>query len=124
VSREIKFRAWDGKKMKYEVFPTGDNSICYWIGNPDVELNFHDSGSFKWKIMQFTGLHDKNGKEIWEGDILKWEYWPYEDHVIENIVVEYKNGRFSVPYSECDTIDSIEVIGNIYDNPELIREVK
>jgi uncharacterized phage protein (TIGR01671 family) len=71
AQREIKFRAWDGEKMRF---------VCRIdFGNPLFDLQLRtptDSAPEHWKlskiadtpIMQFTGLHDKNGKEIYESD--------------------------------------------------------
>lgn len=73
-------------------------------------------------IGQYTGLHDKNGKEIYEGDILKGTFYgfpmPEYDYVFQ-IYWDEKEKGFMASYfepSEC------EVIGNIYDNPELLGE--
>lgn len=71
-------------------------------------------------IGQFTGLHDKNGKEIYEGDIISNESYKG--------VVVYKNGSFVLDLGKsCGCVylfclDSLLVIGNIYDNPELLEE--
>ena len=68
--------------------------------------------------MQFTGLLDKNGKEIYEGDILKWNdevsqvMWRLYDSMFE--IEKIFNG-----FSERVTSD-YEIIGNIYENPELL----
>ncbi|WP_287677642.1 YopX family protein [Bacteroides sp.] len=73
-------------------------------------------------IGQFTGLHDKNGKEIYEGDIISNESY-------KGIVV-YKNGSFVLDLGKsCGCVylfclDSLLVIGNIYDNPELLESKK
>jgi uncharacterized phage protein (TIGR01671 family) len=77
------------------------------------------------EIMQFTGLHDKNGKEIYEGDILRTDA---EKEYIS--AVAYEQAGFKVDsYSDkdvCEHLENIaphhsaEVIGNIYENPELL----
>lgn len=72
-----------------------------------------------WPIMQFTGLKDKNDTEIYEGDILRWHYM--EEGVG---VVKYSDRYASFePFNQLrfDAVaDTFEVIGNIYENPELL----
>ena len=118
--REIKFRAWDkSRKCWVEDFSYQNGS--WWIDeyrNDTLESRrpFEDI-----KLMQFTGLYDKNNKEIYEGDIIK--FW--EENFIEPITysgctfIAGKNGT-GVPVDSLDCEKSVEVIGNIYENPELI----
>jgi uncharacterized phage protein (TIGR01671 family) len=85
-------------------------------------------------VGQFTGLTDKNGKEIYEGDIVQWGD---SEHKIKQ-VVEFRNGAFGyvydtigsfVPYAANTNFDfaavgtdkRFEVVGNIHDNPELLE---
>ena len=115
--REIKFRAWDKED--------GMLDISHWTVNM---LNENRLPSFQ--IMQFTGLHDKNGKEIWEGDII------FDDGgIIEGIrymgIVTYGewNGApmfysntsiFGTPERLMLT-KTTQVLGNIYENQELLK---
>lgn len=112
--RKIKFRAWDSK---------GQVGM---VDEPILDVVFNDE---RYEIMQFTGLKDKNDKEIYEGDILEYDD-PEED---SKAVVFFEQGKFRKQYirqedwdGKCD-IDSVDlegmhVIGNIYENPELLNE--
>lgn len=88
--REIKFRAWDGKQMYYHNWRDRDSQVHdlwqFVVNVPDGEL------------MQYTGLKDKNGKEIYEGDRLKikWVQQNWQTHTGDNI-------PFGGSYTEPDT---------------------
>jgi len=123
MAREIKFRAWNiiTKQMidLKKITP--------------LALNIDTDGLFipfsGMPLMQYTGLKDKNGIEIYEGDIVKIVF---ADNLIENgkIVWDFNNSRWS--WMGKDGGDGygftfkndFEVIGNIHANPELIAEVK
>ena len=83
-------------------------------------LNSNDSD--KYQFMQYTGLKDKNGKEIYEGDVVRYFENSAEGEVgvIEyyrhGFVICFKNGRYEDNWFE----DAVEVIGNIYENQELL----
>lgn len=118
MNREIKFRAWDidNKKYEYDIAIRPINRI---IG---LEIFNNDMYpvEFRGIVEQYTGLTDKNGKEIYEGDIVR--------QVGGNLLcpVEFKYGGF-VPFtSDMMSFDNdyCEVIGNIHENPELLEEAK
>ena len=119
-NREIKFRAWDKEfgSMVHE-FNEG-----YFISMQNGELkagsNDGNEDYFELEIMQFTGLKDKNGKEIYEGDILRcWNgLMPVVFHLGMFMLKGQKREYFSMGYER--EID-IEVIGNIHEHPHLIK---
>ena len=128
--REIKFRAWDKKEqrlLKVDCIYFHTKSLTL-----DLKkcLNLTDRDFKDIEIMQFTGLKDKNGKEICEGDIVKRD-WKDEGSMNKGqdlFVCELKNQRWlhRIDLEEWSDIfeEKDEVIGNIYENPELLEEQK
>lgn len=116
MTREIKFRVWDKDKKEMETYPMWNDSICHW-------WNFHDG----YEIMQYTGLTDKNGKEIYEGDIVNVD-GRNDPHFCE-FVQKDSGGRFQFTHPKkgvwsCFPKPKIEIIGNIYENPNLLSNDK
>ncbi len=105
--RQIKFRAWVPELKQISVFDEGE------LYSPKG-----------WEIMQFTGLLDKNGKEIYEGDVVEWGQ-PYGDGMERRMVHEVQwieNGFWlRMENGENYLPNEIYVIGNIYENPELLK---
>lgn len=127
MSREIKFRAWDKKHRKYakilKVYFGSDGSNLGALIE-DYETNYaFELQANQVEFEQYTGLKDKNGKEIYEGDVLRFkmhtgEYENYEI-VFRDVTFEAINadGTNFISYS----IWNIgEVVGNIHENPELL----
>jgi uncharacterized phage protein (TIGR01671 family) len=157
MTREIKFRAWDKKNKKFiENFVIDNNGTCY-TGEEILDI----------ELIQSTGLFDKNGVEIYEGDILRVEHKAYRGEeqysskLIEsftsttNFICKYEEGQFRLhsPYTSltmydfssyekdlgfCLTRDIIKnndrfghfskdifavigIVGNIHQNPELLK---
>ena len=113
MNRKIKFRAWIYNKTNPDLVPkmVYQDGI-YSNGLPLFGSEFENAETAE--LMQFTGLKDKNGKEIYEGDIIElakessvYDY-PYR------LLVEWQDNGFNFQ-SKC----SWYVIGNIYENPEL-----
>ena len=132
MSRVIKFRSW----VEHEDKISGKNNYSYMQENPEfqgsINAIFATSGKEPLNIygckvtyMQFTGLHDKNGVEIFEGDV--WQWSENRKHVVEFDVE--RAGWF--PFADDDgcgcCADQVydpeggEVIGNIYQHPHLLE---
>jgi len=126
--REIKFRIWD--KKLHIMFKPFD---LYWKANQNnPPENFIQDGTFSPNaiLLQYTGLKDKNGKEIYEGDIVRI---PFPNQTIVAEVI-FEKGMFCFSddvYPKTSLGDwaediywerGCEAIGNIYENPELLNE--
>ena len=124
-----KFRAWHKNEMA-EVRVLDWNNEVVDLFNPHIEIPLDEI-----ELMQSTGLHDKNGKEIFEGDIVKRYRSPFFkaewEYLIETVVREGASlllGRdfgknfgtlpFDSPFAKGDLL---EVIGNVHENPELLE---
>lgn len=139
MNRIIKFRAWDKdeEKMDYNIGLVG-NRILFEYGDIESDdssveaisyVDIDERNEKYFEIMQYTGLKDKNDKEIYEGDIV---------NIINNSVDE-DDGYFIVKYDietaryilsgnslvydfDNTYANECEVIGSIYENPELLKE--
>jgi len=119
MNREIKFRAFDtlqGGKFEYWTLKENRFEGIFWHMIKDK--------SFK-EVQQFTGLKDKTGKDIYEGDILASSYsrdTTGKDIVYTKQIVEYEIDHYTgVSKHELLFIEKAVIIGNIYQNPELIK---
>lgn len=130
--REIKFRAWDTGRDSCGDISRGRFKEMIYFGLTDLDEEYIiKSGTYidgGCKIMQYTGLHDKNGKEIYEGDIVEaWDRgrkarfevrYRNEGAPMFILYPAYQHNEFWNLHGPEDT--SAEVIGNIYENPELL----
>ena len=118
--RQIKFRAWDKKRLEMRqshnlLIDTLDGTISWQFGYDEPELLDQDN----FVLMQFTGLLDKNGKEIYEGDIIVYATPPECDpKVVEwgTIPDPEISGELAVGFNINPGI-SYKIIGNIYQEP-------
>ena len=130
MKREIKFRAWDHNTdtmMIPDNFEFCDGEIC-WIdaGREAGPKSGNDGDPGQFEIMQYVGLHDKNGREIYEGDIVrtgKDNIGDPEPMIGQVIMREgswlIENEKMQEAIELFSEITSREVIGNIFENPEL-----
>lgn len=140
--REIKFRAWDKKSSEFITdWDTGDYSpveissgfaealpkiLCDECINGE-HVQYEDYKRISdIELMQYTGLKDKNGKEIYEGDLLAFEAWEWyrpevvkKDYVFE--VSQAESGEWVGAGICTEWATYCEVVGNIYESPELLE---
>ena len=123
--REIKFRVWDNikklylKEEKNEILllSNDENTPVFKLNLSNNIYDFFEKETVE--IEFFTGLKDKNDNEIYEGDIVKWEN--RENDVFNYAKVFFEDGAFRLynVYFELNKYENLEVVGNIYENPEI-----
>lgn len=119
--REIKFRCWDGNKM------SSDDRNYDFSSNHEGRYATMSIVS-DYILMQYTGLKDENGKEIYEGDLLK-----HTGQITNTIhTVQFRGGCYYLGEGDaslllCDELINNSkwgVIGNVFEHPDLIKEIK
>ena len=135
MSREIKYRAWlkeEKKMVNVETMDFTDKSMQHLEKNEIIDAYLLRRVVFEdVEIMQYTGLKDKNEKEIYEGDILKYNF-PYDGRLKHISLVKFVETEASfglkdiygneIPLYRIAANNYFEIIGNIYENPELLEE--
>lgn len=143
LNREIKFRAWN--EHRKEMYYQGKHftEICLVHNEIKIVLDETVKNNENWyrrkyELMQYTGLKDNNDKEIYEGDIVRVTYKKAAPkYKIQDRKVIFNDGAYwltnsegtsltrlsnvSVLFDVISNVESLEVIGNIYENPELLE---
>lgn len=129
MNRQIKFRVWDSE-------------LKIWINNIGMKQNnvLTNGDEKRFHVMQFTGLHDKHGKEIYEGDILcndEYQTWEWRGVVkfshgvfgaewLSNVKSQSMVGSWGQKHNlrklDDDILERQIIVGNVYENPELLSE--
>ena len=110
--RAIKFRVWDKTLNMIHCWSAIENHFTF---EELLDTNFFEA-------MQYTGLKDKNGVEIYEGDILSYFGFEYEVTFEESAFGWSEDGQFyAFAEMAIDEIEKTKIIGNIYENPELVK---
>lgn len=128
--RDIKFRAWDLKRKEMHsvrdmYFDTRTPQLDYFITKSSQATYHANCESFE--LMQYTGLKDKNGVEIYEGDILNYgDYKNLHEVVFRNACFWGESIEYGKPtgIGIYNALEDLEVVGNIYENPELLETKK
>lgn len=124
-NRIYKFRVWDKTSkimLEVAILDLKNNSVSYnkMVGEPNKDM--HNASSFELvELMQFTGLKDCHGKEIYEGDICKY-YQSMGGEKIMPIEWHEEGSWWPRPYKDdYVTLEAFEVVGNIWETPELLE---
>lgn len=128
--REIKFRAWDAKQDQMDYPEDGYFSIGIESTGEFFGWFENDDGGYRVELMQYTGLKDKSGREIYEGDIIRHQYGynKYTGKVFwdeENCMFKYTMKNWSDPVYYWDMREQSkmpEIIGNIYEHKDLLEK--
>ena len=134
--RAIKFRAWDGEKMRddfalidgvahFEENPAMDSPVVTVETKHGRENYYYEWAMYKpkpkWKAMQFTGLTDRNAVEIYEGDIIKFNCWSGGVAAVRFMIGGFNFNANGTIESLANPDITIEVIGNIYEHEHLLE---
>lgn len=131
IMREIKFRTWDSYRKEFcewtnrdPFFSTSHGQVFFWKrtknedGSYGGDIILEDFGD-RFALQQYTGIKDKHGREIYEGDILRGTMSDFNCYQVFSVQFDVEQGGYRwYQWS----LDSLEVIGNIFENPEVLEK--
>ena len=134
MNRELKFRFWDKRNDEWwqPTYNASEGELEDLTITKNGQIMMRDMTAHpqivddKFEVMQYTGLKDNNGKEIYEGDVVEIYLYEYAsvDETQKITIGENKGGRNfyrDVGYLQNINSKHVEIIGNMYENPELIN---
>lgn len=127
--REIKFKAWDKDRKRWTNYSIAEDLPRFYDKHTGCWKT--DKEGKRFVLSQYTGLKDKNNREIYEGDVIKaisFARWigvvEYSDEnqafIFDDLDKKYR-GKSTVFMNQFD--DGFEILGNIYENPKLLKEL-
>lgn len=128
MKREIKFRVWDTENQEF--FYPDELRIQYnqigWTADHYLDIDSYGTKPEEYVLQQFTGLFDKNGKEIYEGDIIICRVEDSQTGVLKKGyagIIHWNHSYFAVGEYKLFIMDdkALKVIGNVFENEELLE---
>jgi uncharacterized phage protein (TIGR01671 family) len=120
--REIKFRVWD----KYDKCFIEQNLLPFKLWFDEEEfIKYEDENIMRYPtdiiLMQYTGIKDKNGKEIYENDLITWGGGGIHQIEFRDTSWAFKNEDWLLSMITSEEKSTFEIIGNVFENPELLK---